>query len=105
MKTELTNQNFNEIINSAELVIVDFYADWCGPCKMLGRTFDELLEEDQNINILKVNVDEFPEIAAEYQISSIPAVFAFKNGKVLDNFVGTMPLMSLKDFIQRNKSK
>lgn len=73
-----------EVINSKEISIVDFYADWCGPCRMLAP----ILEEIEDVNIYKVNVDDEPDLAMEYGIMSIPCVISFKDGKEYKRSVG-----------------
>ena len=103
MEIRLENQNFEELVSQDKLVLVDFYADWCGPCKMLGRTMEELLVNHPELDIVKVNCDDFEELAAQFQVRSIPAVFAMKAGKVVDKFVGAMPLSSLEQFVAKNK--
>lgn len=75
-------EDFNEIIKGE--VVVDFYADWCGPCKMVGA----ILEEMDNINILKVNVDDFRDIAIKYGIMSIPTLIKFNNGEEIKKIIG-----------------
>ena len=75
-------EDFNELIK--EEIIVDFYADWCGPCKMLGN----VLEEVEELNVLKVNVDEFPSIATKYGVMSIPTLIKFKNGNEVKKVIG-----------------
>lgn len=79
----ITKENFeNEVQKSDKPVLVDFWAAWCGPCRMLAPVIEELAEEyDGRVKVGKVNVDEEPELAAEFQISSIPTVIIFKNGK------------------------
>ena len=81
----LEKNNFNEEIKDGK-VLVDFYADWCGPCKMLG----EVLLELEDLNILKVNVDEHPEIAKEYGVMSIPTLIIFKEGQEVNKNIGFM---------------
>ncbi len=76
-------------------VLVDFYADWCGPCRMMGT----VLEEISGIDILKVNVDKHPLVAQKYGVISIPALFLFENGKIIKNSVGFMEKESLINFI------
>lgn len=75
-------EDFNEIINGD--IIVDFYADWCGPCKMIGA----ILEEMDNFEILKVNVDEYPSIARKYGVMSIPTLIKFKGGEEIKKVIG-----------------
>ncbi len=83
-----TKENFKELIAQDKVTIVDFWAEWCGPCRMLGPILDKIAEENQNINVLKVNVDELSDISAEYGIRNIPAVFIFKNNEQINKFVG-----------------
>ena len=78
-----------------DLVVVDFYADWCGPCKMMGK----VLEEIDNIDILKVNVDNFPNIAREYKVMSIPTLIIFKNGKEDKKTIGMMSKQELDSWL------
>lgn len=77
-------------------VLVDFYADWCGPCRMMS----EVLEEIEEVNILKVNVDKFPKIAQMYGVMSIPTLLLFQNGKIVKSNVGFIDYESLLDFIK-----
>lgn len=82
-------ENFNEaVLNSTETVIVDFYADWCGPCKAMSPIIDEIADEMSNIKVGKVNVDVNGQLAMKYGISSIPTIMIFKNGQPSKTFVG-----------------
>ncbi|MGL5000242.1 MAG: thioredoxin [Cetobacterium sp.] len=84
----LNNSNFkNEVVESKGIVLVDFWADWCGPCKMLAPTLEELSEET-TAKICKVNVDESGELAGDYGIRSIPTMIVFKDGVKVDQIVG-----------------
>ena len=98
-----TNTNFTELVNDSKLVIVDFWATWCGPCRMISPILDELEEEmaDQ-ITVVKVNVDDADEIAAQYRIMSIPTLLFIKNGQIVDKTVGAMPKPALADKIKAN---
>ena len=98
-----TNNNFSELINDSKLVIVDFWATWCGPCRMISPILDELEEEmaDQ-ITVVKVNVDDADEIAAQYRVMSIPTLLFIKNGQIVDKTVGAMPKPALADKIKAN---
>ena len=83
-----TKENFKELIAQDKVTLVDFWAEWCGPCRMVGPILDKIAEENQDINVLKVNVDELSDISAEYGIRNIPAVFIFKNNEQINKFVG-----------------
>lgn len=85
--TELDTAAFDAFINQDEAVLVDFWAPWCGPCRALGPTIDKLAESRPG-RVAKVNVDDAPEIASRYGISSIPTVIVFQKGEASDKFVG-----------------
>lgn len=85
-----TDNNFNEVINSNDLVLVDFWADWCGPCKMLSPILDEISEE-RGLLIGKLNVDENPAKMEEYSVYSIPTMVLFKSGQPVKTIVGAKP--------------
>ena len=89
------DSDFKEEI-SKDLVLVDFYADWCGPCKMMGRVLEQL----EDVNVLKLNVDKFLDIAKEYQVMSIPTLIIFKNGEMLKKNIGFMTLEELKSWLK-----
>ena len=98
-----TNTNFSELLEDSKLVIVDFWATWCGPCRMISPILDELEEEmADKITVVKVNVDDADEIAAQYRIMSIPTLLFFKNGQIVDKTVGAMPKPALVEKIQAN---
>ena len=86
---KITNDNFNEeVLNSEKTTIVDFYADWCGPCKMMSPIIDKIAEENETIKVGKLNVDEAQDIAVKYNVMSIPTIIVFKNGMEHKRFVG-----------------
>ncbi len=93
MANIFTDSNFQqEVLNSELPVVVDFYADWCGPCKMIGPVIEQLAEAYAGkIKVGKVNVDENMELASKYRIMSIPAIMFFKNGEVQDQIIGAVP--------------
>ena len=98
-----TNTNFTELINDNKLVIVDFWATWCGPCRMISPLLDELEEEMAGqITVVKVNVDDADKIAAQYRIMSIPTLLFIKNGQIVDKTVGAMPKPALAEKIKAN---
>ena len=88
----ITLENFeNEVIKSEKPVLVDFWAPWCGPCRMLSPVVDEIAEENSNIKVGKVNVDEQEELAMRFGIMSIPTLIVFKNGEVVKKTMGVQP--------------
>lgn len=92
MVQKIGKDSFNQSINSEKLVIVDFYADWCGPCKMLAPVLDELSEENtDSIDIYKLNVDDEPDIAKKFSVSTIPTLISFKEGGEHKRLVGALP--------------
>ena len=100
MVTELTRENFNEIIKSDKPVLVDFWASWCGPCRMVSPVIDQLAEEYAGkINVGKVNVDEQGSLATEFAIVSIPTIILFKNGKEVKKLVGVHSIDDYADMI------
>ena len=87
---KLNNMNFkNEVLESDKVVLVDFYADWCGPCKMMSPIVDEIANDlGDKIKVCKLNVDDAQDIAFEYNVMSIPTLIIFKNGQVINTIVG-----------------
>ena len=87
----INKANFDEIIASDKPVLIDFYADWCGPCRMVSPLVDEIAEERQDIIVGKINVDEQPDLAQQFGIMSIPTLVFMKNGEIVNKAVGYMP--------------
>ena len=98
-----TNTSFDGLLEDERLVIVDFWATWCGPCRMLSPLLDEVEEEmADKIVVVKVNIDDADEIALRYRIMSIPTLLFFKGGELVDKSVGAMPKNVLVDRINKN---
>lgn len=103
---ELKNSQFKkEIADFKGLAIVDFWAPWCGPCQILGPIFEALAEQYKNhsIKFAKVNVDNEGDLAMQFSVQSIPSVKFFKNGKIVDEFVGVMSRDKIKSMIEKYK--
>jgi thioredoxin 1 len=104
MIKEVTDGNFDEeVIKADKVVVIDFWASWCGPCKMLAPVMEELSEEmDGKAYFAKVNVDENPVLSQKYRIASIPTILVFKNGEAVDTMVGFRPKQDIKSTILKN---
>lgn len=90
MIVELSDQNINEIISKGK-VLIDFWADWCGPCRMIGPIVEEVAAEVSDVTVAKVNVDDYPELAGKHGVMSIPTLLYLKDGQVVDTSVGLVP--------------
>jgi len=93
-------QNFDELINR-DLVLVDFFAEWCGPCKMLGP----ILEELEDVEVVKIDVDDNPALARKFGIMSVPTLMIFRNGELKSSRSGAMPKPMLEAWLDENKQK
>ena len=96
----ITNENFeNEVLNSDKTVLLDFWASWCGPCRMIAPTVEEVATERTDIKVGKVNVDDEPELAKKFGIVSIPTLVVIKNGQVATQSAGVRPKQAILDMI------
>jgi thioredoxin 1 len=104
MTVKATDATFQqEVLDSAEPVVVDFWAEWCGPCKMIAPALDEISKEMAGrVKVVKVNIDENPGAPSRYGVRSIPTLIMFKGGKVVGQQVGAVPKSKLVQFIQAN---
>lgn len=98
MILDLTETTFkNEVLNSEGVVLVDFWAPWCGPCRMVGPILEEIAREKEGkVKIAKVNIDENPEIATNYSVMSIPTMIVFNKGQVVDKLIGALPKAAIE---------
>jgi len=104
MAIEVTDANIKEVLTQNEITVVDFWAPWCGPCRMLGPIIEELAASNEGITIGKVNVDENSASAVEYGVRGIPTVIFFKNGEVVDKIVGVKSKADLQAKIDSLKA-
>ncbi len=105
MAAEFTDANFQaEVLNSDKLTVIDFWAEWCGPCRAIGPVIEELSKEYAGkVNIGKLNVDHNPQVSMNYGITSIPAILFVKGGQVVDKLVGAQPKANFVKKIEQHK--
>ncbi len=94
--------NFDELVNK-DLVLVDFFATWCGPCKMLGPVLEDLAEDRADVQIVKVDIDEATDLARKYGVMSVPTLILFKDGKEISKNIGYLPKELLTSWLEKNK--
>ena len=88
----INKDNFhNEVLNSDKPVLLDFFASWCGPCRMVAPILDEIAEEREDIKVCKVDIDEQPELASRYRVMSVPTLMVLKNGNIMEQSIGAKP--------------
>jgi thioredoxin 1 len=96
---QTNEENFHRDVLDKEFVVVDFYADWCGPCRVIAPFLEEIQKED-GIEMWKVNIDDNPDIASQYNVMSIPTLLIFKNGKTISANVGATSKARIKDWVK-----
>ena len=98
---KLTSENFEEeVLKSEGTVLIDFYADWCGPCKMMSPVVEQFAKENPSVKVCKINIDEEESLAIKYSVMSIPTFMAFKDGNVVNKIVGAVPKLELENLIK-----
>lgn len=97
---QITKSNFqSEVLESDKTVLVDFWASWCGPCRMLSPIVDAVAEERDDVKVCKINIDEETELALKYQVMTIPTLMVFKGGKVTNQSVGVIPMEEILEML------
>lgn len=97
---QITKENFEaEVLESKQTVLLDFYADWCGPCKMIAPVLSEIAQERQDVKVGKINVDEQLELAMRFKVSSIPLLVVMRDGEVVNQALGARPKQSILDML------
>lgn len=98
---KIDSNNFkSDVLDNHKPVVVDFWAEWCGPCKMIAPSLEEISEEMDQVEIAKINIDENPDIAAQFGVRSIPTLMLFKNGEHADTLIGAQSKSKLVDWIK-----
>ena len=97
---KVTDTDFQETLQKNDLVLVDFWAPWCGPCRAVAPVLEEIANENSNVVIAKMNTDENPNTASQHGIMSIPTMMIFKNGELVDRLVGALPKPSIMEKLQ-----
>ena len=99
MVKEINAEEYSEIVKSSNPVVIDFHATWCGPCKVLSPILEELDDEIEGVEFVKLDVDQYPQIAGQNQVMGVPTVVILKDGEVKDRFVGVQPKEVIKEKI------
>ncbi len=100
----LNKDNFEKVKNSGKNILLDFYADWCGPCRMLSPVVEEFAEENPDFVVGKINVDKEPELSEEFGVSSIPTLVVMKDGKILNKSVGAKSKQQILEMIEKSNA-
>ncbi|MFA7709372.1 MAG: thioredoxin [archaeon] len=99
----LTDKNYEEEIKKSKILVVDFWAEWCGPCRMFAGTFEEYAKENADVTCAKINIDQAPVAAEKFGVMSIPSILVFKDGKLVTQKTGALPKAMLKTFVDSVK--
>lgn len=98
---KINESNFeNEVLNSDRKVLVDFYADWCGPCRMVGPVVEQIAEDYPEYKVCKINIDEQPQLASSFGVMSIPTLIVFENGQVVNQSLGAIPKAKILNLLK-----
>ena len=100
--TQVQETEFDTLLKSENLLVVDFSASWCGPCRVVAPLVEQLAQEHQDIKVVKIDVDQDKPLAKRYEVRSIPAVLIFKNGELVENIVGVKPYEEFAEAVKKN---
>jgi len=103
MALEITDQNFDEVLKSKSIVLVDFWAEWCGPCRMLGPVIEDLAKSNEDVAVGKINVDHNPVKSVEYGVTALPTLIFFKDGQPVERLRGAQSKMAIQKVIEKLK--